>query len=567
MLRLSAKSRTWFAAATLLGLASGCLVVAPLDELRQAPASNGDGGSDGGTAAQGGSAPVNKAGNAPAAAGENNPPGDCKTHADCAKGGGGEPYICRASDHQCIVAKNEFCPVVQGQGWNDPNAIYLGAFANLNAIAPENNPIILAQQLALEDLNVQGGLPDAPDGTRRPLLLVVCDNDPKSVDPALDHLIDELELPGLVATIRPGDFLQGFGDHRSALYFCPTTVTDAIAYEKDDDLIWSLLGESSDFAPAYAKLLERTETYVRATHHIAAGAPIRVALVTTLDASDADLNTAIQPLLRFNGMSLKDNIDADNFEGFTVESSKDVDRVVEDLVTFRPDIVVSAAGQVITSATGLLWKTEDRWENSSIDGFKKPLPTYLLSPNNQGDLANVALLLQDLAENTPEENPENRFFGLMVGDDPDRTLINAYQIHLDTRFMGAAYEDTANYYDAVFFLAYATYAAGTDEPLSGSSLLRGMKRLQSGETFAPGLRDAARIFSALSEPDATINLKSTLGPPGFDPETRVRHIQGSTFCFRPQGSKMIPDTDVKRYDPTLKDFTGSKEFCFGGLMP
>jgi hypothetical protein len=133
--------------------------------------------------------------------------------------------------------------------------------------------------------------------------------------------------------------------------------------------------------------------------------------------------------------------------------------------------------------------------------------------------------------------------------------------------MGAAYKDTANYYDAVYFLAYATVAAGTDQPLSGDGLLRGMQRLQSGDPYAPGLHDVSHVLSLLSDATTTITLNSTLGPPGFDPKTGVRHIQGSTFCFRPKGSSLSVDLDVKYYDPTTQDFTGTRDFCFEGLMP
>jgi hypothetical protein len=561
------------AASMLLASASGCLVIFPLDD-RPTPGPRG--GQAGVSVAPSGGAAGEPAHGEGGAAGQQSSlagqpsSGSCKTDADCiaSKGNGGEAYRCRSSDHTCVMAKSETCPVIRGS-FDNPNAIYIGAFATLDAVDPGSSPIVLAQQLALEELSGDGnrGLPGGPSGARRPLVMVVCDNSDELVDAGVTHLIDDLDVPAILATLKPGALLRSFDNHRPShvFYLSPVSVSGTIADLKDDSLVWNLLGQPSDFVPAYVNLLNRTEKYLHDAGTVAAGDGIRVALVTTKDAFDAELATVLEPALTFNGASIDDNLG--KFKGVTLDrADPNLQDEIFDLIRFRPHVIVSAASEVMTMPGGVLGTMEKYWESPTIDGYTQPRPTYLLSPYNAGDLANVGSLIKDTFNSGRDPLPERRFFGLSVASADDSTLLNGFTSRLGIRFK-APNGETNNYYDAFYYLAYAMYGAGTDTPLTGSSIASGMKRLLSGKSYPVGPNSIDPIFSALSGPDSTITLETTLGPPAFDDTTGVRPVDSSFFCFSRADATVTYHPDVRRYDRDQKDFAGSKPLCFTGLMP
>jgi hypothetical protein len=140
-------------------------------------------------------------------------------------------------------------------------------------------------------------------------------------------------------------------------------------------------------------------------------------------------------------------------------------------------------------------------------------------------------------------------------------------VHLNNKFEGA-YADTANYYDAFYFLSYAAMAAGTDEPLSGLGIARGMKRLLSGPSFDPVPDQIGKVLSALAEPKSTIKLESTLGPPGFDALTGSRPVDASLLCFSRKDADVTLEREVRRFDRDLDDFVGGNgKFCSSDMVP
>lgn len=553
----------------LLGGAASCLLTSPLEDLPGQPDPNqsGDGGSadpDPTGASGSGTGGMGEAGQS----GE--PPlgdGKCRTNADCTKGSAGAPYRCRPSDHTCQALKTGECPVAEGDAAN-PNAIFYGSFANLNATAPKDNAIVQAQLLALGDFSGDnlGGLKGAPGQPRRPLVLVVCNNSDSAVEEGLRHLVEDLEVPAVLATLKPGDLRRGFetyGAH-DVFYLSPITVTKTVVTQNDHGLIWNLLGQPADFGPAYLKLLEHMEGYVRSAQSIATGEPIRVALVTTEDAFDSELEDLVAPQLTFNGKPTSVNGKDGNYFGIEVPSQDaDVMDLAYQIVDFRPHIVVSMAGGVMTMPQGLVQYIEDLWE---VPGDGQPLPYYLLSPYNSGDLGYVYTRIKENWETSLEERAQDRFVGIAIASAADSSLQNDYAVRLGNKF-GDVYSDTANYYDAFYFLAYATYAAGTDEPLSGSGIARGMKRLLSGPSFDPVPTAISDVFAALDEPEATIRLESTLGPPGFDEVTGSRPIDASLLCFSRNGAQVTLERDVRRFDRADNRFEGGGAFCSSDLVP
>jgi hypothetical protein len=550
-----------------LSLAAGCMIVQPLEDYpaRAKGGSAGDGANGSGGAGAGGSNSAGKGGKQNVAGGTFDA---CLSNADCKEDSGGEPYQCDQSSRLCTKLKTEVCPLVLGgEKVFNPHAIVLGAFAPLSTSNAARNPVVYAHQLALEELSGDdiGGLPDGIDDARRPLVMVVCYNQDERVEEALDHLIGTLHVPAIAATLKPGDLRRAYEEYPDddVFFLSPVTVTESVATLEDDDKVWNMLGQPADYAPTYAALLSRVEAQARKIHALMDPAPTKVAMVTTPDAFDSDLSTKLAAALRFNDKSITDNQKAKNYQLVSLASTTPADIMgqVDQLITFRPHVIVSAASDVVTIPDGVIDQVEARWDDlGSGDGQSRPL--YILSPFNAGDLKHVVAQLGSFSQHEGSEAINELFTGVSIAGPEDTSAQFDYQARLGARF-GDVFSDTANYYDATYLLAYAIYAAGVDEPLTGSRVAQGMQRLISGTPMAIGPEHILDTFDALRAGES-LELQSTLGPPSFDPETGVRQIDGSVFCFNLSGQEVTVSQDTYRYDRMLGDLRKPKfadPFC------
>jgi hypothetical protein len=549
---------------SVVTLAAGCMIVQPLDDYPTEAANSGGGGTTGagGSDVGGSSSSAGKGGKQSVAGAF----GACETNADCMPGSGSEPYMCSMVTHQCTKLKTEVCPVADGNIF-DPNAIVVGAFAPLTSTNAERNPVVAAHHLALQELggDGMGGLPDGVGGVRRPLVVVTCYNQDDRIDDALDHLIGTLQVPAILATLKPGDLRRAYEGHRDddVFFLSPGPVSASVAALDDDDKVWNLLGQPSDYAPTYAALLLQTEKHLRKTRvpKLLPDAQLKVAVVTTPDAFDAELANKVTPLLSFNqGKSVKQNGDNYMIRSFESTDPEDIAPVIDELIYFRPDIIVSAASDVMTMQDGVIEQVEARWGLPQDD---HALPTFILSPFNAGDLTRIRIYIATSVEETKELSQHERYLGVGIAGPEDNSAEFEYQSRLGALF-GNVFNDTANYYDATYLLAYAIYGAGIEEPLTGSSIARGMQRLLSGPRLAIGPNDILATFDALRAPGGTVEILSTLGPPSFDPQTGVRQIDGNVYCFNREGKEVTVTVDSYRFDRTLNELRKSERgdpFC------
>jgi len=127
-----------------------------------------------------------------------------------------------------------------------------------------------------------------------------------------------------------------------------------------------------------------------------------------------------------------------------------------------------------------------------------------------------------------------RFLGISVAPPSDRTLQDQYAAALAGAFGPQDEYDTGNYYDALYVLAYAAYAAGLDEPLTGPRIAGGMQRLagsrNAGSTPFSIAPDFIRFVFQTLDDDGTIALSGTVGPLEFE-EQGFRPGSGSVFCY------------------------------------
>jgi hypothetical protein len=121
-----------------------------------------------------------------------------------------------------------------------------------------------------------------------------------------------------------------------------------------------------------------------------------------------------------------------------------------------------------------------------------------------------------------------------------------------------------NFYDAVYLLANAMFAAGSVPALTGPDVARGMQRLIGGNLpIDVGPTTIADGFAALAA-GGNIRLNGTMGPADFDPGVGARRSNGSVYCIQRTGPQLSFAYDVLRYDRSRAALSG--EFpCFSGF--
>jgi hypothetical protein len=556
-----------------IGAVGSCLVVSPLQdppELEPSPSGGTGAQSQGGQAGAGdtgnvgGTSGTGTGGNAGSGGAD---PDACISNEQCVELGGGEPYRCRPSDQRCAPLKTSECPLAYGDA-ADPNAIFFGAFAPLRADRPDLNTLAWAHRLALDELSGDnvGGLPGGPGGARRPLVMIVCNNESSVVEEGVRHLAEDVEVPAIIATLLPGDLRRAFEAHRERemFFLSPVAATRTLVDYDDDDLVWAMLGQPSDLAPAYNELLGLVEAYIHDQRPDTRTRPLRVALITTTDAFNDELKNFVEPALRFNNATANTNRQNGNYLSLSVDhEAPEVVETATAIFEFGPDIVISVAGEPFSQVNGIAEIIELDWGRFVLD---KERPFYILSPFNAGNLDPIQALIEVEIGGDMQIDPlaYRRFVGVSVAGAEDRTLQNSYASRLLNRFEDAL-TDTGNYYDSTYFLAYAMYGAGSVDPLTGPDIARGMRRLLEGQEYGVGPVDIAAVFDELGTDGVTIALEGTLGPPDFDTESGVRFSVGSVFCFQETGQMATLHTDVLRYDRELGNFDG--EFpCFTGFF-
>jgi hypothetical protein len=608
--------------ATAAALVSACIVVSPLDDFPDAPAvgsggssangGDGSGGSkaggggtsgaadagedgSGGTTLQGGSGGLGDSGGESGAGASGDAgkagsagAGGCSTNRECVVAGGSEPYRCRPSDRTCVSLKSPDCPLVYPDEdfpdveslYSNPNALYVGGFATIDPVRQDQSSVIWAQRLAIEELNASdGGLPTS-DGERRPLVMIVCNNDtsgdPETIDRAMQHLTEEVQVPGVVATLKPADLLRAFEEygHDKTFFLDPVSANNTVVNYDDQDLIWTMLGPPSDYRQGYRELLELSEAYLRTTRVTDPEQKIKVALVSTTDAFNAELKSFVEPVLTFNGVSAEANgaalymsVEVDIGRSLTQQNAQ-ITALTNDIIAFRPDIVVSTAGEPFTREGGVLQQLEFAWDNGT--GGERPF--YLLSPYNAGNTSPVMSLIESqmviaVGGQAIDATAYERFVGLSAAGAEDPTLKRGFVERLRESFGENAITDTEHYYDSVYYLAYAMFASGKALP-TGPQIASGMRRLLGGDPFAVGPEQIEDVFEVLAEEDATIELIGALGPPDFNARTGVRIGTTSVFCFSKTSTTSVAlRSDVLRYDLELGEFRGDDFPCFTGFFP
>ncbi len=527
-------------------------------------------GGQGGAAAAG--AP---AGGAPQPGGSGNTPA-CETHEDCILAHFDEPYVCRHG--RCLGLLSAECPVLLGAGADLENLkesepLVFGAYSALDgplhaAVSRYN------YELAIEEFNdATGGLRGGPDGTRHPLIALVCSSLDDDLTPSLDHLVTDLDVPGIVAALTRRKLRSAFryvhGELGApVLFLSPFEGNTALRELNDDDLLWHLIAGYEQLAAEYTPLVARAEAYQNALRPDPS-LPLKVLLIESNDLFNQELAELVARGIVFNGSGALDAANANQFTRLRVGSG---DATAELVAAIDPDdpphvVLLLTEGEFLDGGLEAI-------ELRLSEGTGEPRPLYLASPS----LASDPRILT-LAQDPGLPALANRVLGVNFasGNPP---LYEAYQSRLMAAFPTATVplQSTENYYDAAYFMMYAFAAAGELRHYDGDDLLGGMMRLIRADIATEPCRAAAGCFeidplsipSALSylqaDPGGSgIALVGTMGPPLFDLSSGERLMPSSIWCVAENraGELQFVD-DALGYDPFTKELTGDFP-CFEGF--
>jgi len=486
------------------------------------------------------------------------PPGSlgCSSNQDCIDQNGGLPFICKnpGVGEDCTpLLKKDLCFNVVGDV-SDDNVLILGfMFPGSGDLAFLSNDLTIPpMELALKEFAETGnGLPIGPNGTRRPLAVVACD---ELVDPtgAADYLINTIGVPAILGPGTAGQTIQIGQDEAFAnnvLMFPPGHCATIEEEVQDGSLLWSVYPDGRTQADAMVKLVGKYEDRVRTEQGLSpdpAVDQIRVAMTVRGDAETQGLANYLQTVLMFNGKTALANSADDCSPTGPCFLRRDYpdpdfnpdpsifDGVTADLLAFDPQIIIPVG--LVETATPLLESIEANWTDPTF----RPLYGFLDGGFNPDPLS--VAIVADLALPTPT-GLASRLAGTVPYGDYGGDSWAAFNIRYNGLFGKDAIPIQEFWYDAIYLAAYAAVGAGQVPTLDGKALANGLLKVGnqqspgSGTPINAGPTDINKAFAALSV-GGEIDYQGVVSPYDFDQSTGCAKSDYTVWCFSVDASNM-----------------------------
>lgn len=488
----------------------------------------------------------------------------CETHADCDILGG---VTSRCEDSRCVegCADNAHCMSVdprrpicaelggtcvgltsdQGECYVSTgyDASSMGAstardLSVLGAFAPTlRSSTWLTLQLAVDEINAEGGLPGA--GVPRPLVAVLCDDSVGHVDAAMEHLVHGLHASAIVASLEDEPLrivLERAGTAGQALFLSPNSADPwSAAPERATQRAWYLGADQSSAVEAYVPLVRRAAAAMEAR-----GADpqlLRVASVVSEAREDQDLAAAVARAMDLGGYDADDLARRGRFKRFELRSGSPEE--LEAVASYAPQLIlVFAGGASLESPYGSRSSRLEFLEaRASVPGGWQPI--YIVGPRNVDDpfLASWA---------TTDASLRERIVGVRSDRAIDSNIVASLWARFDTVFPRAAEPEfslgvSLGAYDAVYYLAYAAAANGRAEVENAGSLASGLAKITdpNGERVDVGSGpQGIEKARELLESQTPFNLYGTTGPAAFDTPQQARSGVARWYCFGSSGESI-----------------------------
>ncbi len=436
----------------------------------------------------------------------------CTSNAGCSRAHDGKPYVCHRDDGSCAALESQDCKV-----YADPRAlesdetIWVGAMFQLTGPDAEGFRAELeGVDLARRDfVEVLGGIVASKQA--RPIGIVGCD-DYADASRAAHHLVEQARVPAVI----------GFGTSQEVIDLAPALflpkgvlmlVADggspliaAIPQPDGPRLLWRTVYSGQQLTKSIRAYVE----WLGADRRRAggSGAPLRVAHVR----SPTTVGTALTSELLALSMnpSASRAIETHELLLDPAGGSAAMARVVDALLTLRPDVVVSESPPPFEAVVETV---EDRWA-----GGHRPL--Y------------VTIGFVDEIRRFAGANRErrHRFFAVSnASNTPTNLALAAHFNGVYADRVGPT--DTPNSaYDAFYLVAYAAIAGGS-KPVSGATLAGGIARLlPPGPRVDVGPLGILHAYKTLSS-GGHLDLNGAIGRLDLDPATGDGPVDMAILCI------------------------------------
>jgi branched-chain amino acid transport system substrate-binding protein len=525
---------------------SGCNAITGLGDLSVGLAEAGAGGSGqgGGAGSDDGGADANVA------------PPECLTNDECTRratlenpgpGGAVVESVCLKPEGKCAKLKSDQCQTITGD-YNNNDAIIVGSLfatsptgANgaMNSTATTNVQRQQGAILAVNEINMKGGIPAIGGGNGRPLVLVSCDAFANMLG-AAGHLINDLHVPAIIGPNTSQDTIDlttKMSAMAGTMLISPSAVASSIIDLADNNLTWLMVPTDVQRSPLMLDQLGVLENQIRA-RNVAAGmamtTPVKLSIIYRNDALGVGTRVSLDPLI-INGKSISDSSNLASYVKIISynASAADQSTIVTDQVAFKPDIIVLAG--TAEAVDKVLVPLEAQWTPSAAR------PYYVMIDSNK-----VTALL-DATKNNADLRVRIRGTGVTPaqGSAAVNGAFNtdynaAYGVIPNNSSIGVSY-------DATYAIAYALVAM-KDMPITGGNVAAGLGKLWGGPTqIATGNKDLGTAFTHLAAGD-TISARGTFGPLSWDMKGAIQGGAIEIWCIGMAGTAAVYQSSGLTFD-------------------
>jgi serine/threonine protein kinase len=467
--------------------------------------------------------------------GAQSPRPGCASNRECTQAHGGEAYLCRKDDGQCVALASPDCRVLaEPRDLDNDDTVWLGSLYPLTGPDAAAFGVVESQavDLARQDFaqTMAGMTTQRARGVVHPIGLLSCDD---AVDPAraARHLALDVKVPAVIGfrsgaeavELATSTFLPNGVMTVSALNTSPQIAT--IPQPPGPRLVWRTTYNMAETAAPLSLLVSSVlEPRVKAQ---GLGGALRVALVRPKNTGALGFSTALFDKLTFNGKSALDNGTDYREMVYADGAARDASlgEIAGSLEKFAPHVVVFQGDDAIVKLA--FEPLEARWPAS-----RRYRPTYLTMTVLTPEVFRFA---------GSDPSRRRRFFGLTT---VSTTPTNArFVMHYNEAFREKITRTISpnSSYDAFYVLAYATHALG-DAPITGTSLASAIPRLlppgKSIEVGPPGIFEA---FTTLRS-GQNVDLLGATGKLDFDLTTGDPPVDQAVLCVAVDESKRAFDS-------------------------
>jgi ABC-type branched-subunit amino acid transport system substrate-binding protein len=378
----------------------------------------------------------------------------CRSHAECPSASGPATATFCTSKKRCVSLQSDDCGRLAGPPL-DAHALLIGSlFKTTGSEAATELARQRAVQLAVEEINEQGGIPARDNGAARPLLLIGCDATAE-LDRAASHLAT-LGARAVVGLTDSEQLLQVVRAHAitSGMLTLSTAIApDSINSLLDADLAWLMTLTVEQRAPLLEAALRALEQHVRAER----SQPLRLALLFNYDSAGRAGLAALRSY-ELDGHALgatEEHAGRVRIDRYP-ETAGDLQALVASYRGFAPDIVVVLGPAEASNA--FMMPLEQAYERDAAS----VRPHYLLTEEAKGPA------LIELSRALPSLRERIHGVGTAIPD-RSRPVWESFQRRYIARFNDelAALPRVAAGYDAVYALAYAIAAIESEHEVGG----------------------------------------------------------------------------------------------------